>query len=67
MDEFQVPAEPGDLWDERSDLPFKVLNLEDLSEGSPEEVGELAEGEWAQPAPMMLCSALFLCSFYVPS
>ena len=44
MDEFLVPAEPAELWGD-SDLPFKVLNLQDLSESSQEEIAELAEGE----------------------
>ncbi|GAB4818223.1 hypothetical protein N2152v2_005269 [Parachlorella kessleri] len=46
MDEFIVPADPGELFKDDSDgaLPLKVVNLTDLSEASPEEIGELAEG-----------------------
>ena len=46
MDEFIVPADPGELFKDDSEggLPLKVVNFTDLSEASPEEIGELAEG-----------------------
>jgi hypothetical protein len=42
--EFIMPGEPDELWLEDSELPMKVQNLLDFSEGCTEDIGEIAEG-----------------------
>lgn len=44
--EFIMPGEPEQLWLPDSELPLKVKNLFDFSEGCSEDIGEVAEGMW---------------------
>ena len=47
MDEFVVPAEPEELWRDDSQLAFRAQDFVDLTQSSPEKVGEIAESELA--------------------
>lgn len=68
MDEFIVPAEPAELWREGSDLPFKVQELQDLSESPAEDVAELAEGEpGLLRVPARRCCLVGRCDWCRPS
>ena len=50
MDEFLVPGKPSALWDEDSDLPVKVLDLQDFSESSADVIADVAESGWQRRA-----------------
>jgi hypothetical protein len=43
MDEFMVPENVEELWQEESQLPLKVSELIDYSEESPQDISEATE------------------------
>eukprot|EP00887_Chlorella_sp_A99_P003643 scaffold7.g3643.t1 len=54
-EEFVVPAEPAELWQD-SELAFRAEGFVDLSQSAPEEVGEIAEN-----VAFVLCDQDPLC------
>ena len=65
--EFMMPnGEPDELWLEDSELPMKVNNLLNFSEGCTEDIGEIAEGMrcfFSIPSTQPTCKCSDLTTF----